>query len=46
MVEDSVTTGLPDWIGTRSDTNALAHTHVVYHLIERQASKFGIIFQA
>ena len=46
MVEDSVTTGLPDWIGTRSDANALTHTHVVYHHIERQASKLEIIFQA
>ena len=44
MVEDSVTTGPPNWIGTRSDVNALTHTHVVYHHIERQASKFGIIF--
>ena len=45
-MEDSVTTGLPDWIGTHSDTNALARTHVVYHHIEGQTSKFGFIFRA
>ena len=37
MVEDSVTTGPPDLIGTRSDANAPARTHVVYHHIEGQA---------
>ena len=40
MVEDSVTTGLPNLIGTHSGTNAHAHTQVVYQLVEGLARKF------
>jgi hypothetical protein len=44
MVEDSVSTGLPNLICMRCDITALTHTHVVYHLIEGQASSFEYIF--
>ena len=42
MVEDSVTTGLPNLIGTHSDTNADAHTQVVYQLVEGLAETFEL----